>query len=255
MLSTFRIWGKGRVVENLPFGASEITFIPYEHQPMNAGEETSRVDQLKFTGEDQSGRAYAAKANTSGALRAKWLPMGSNRVTAPNVCRGERVTIWATGDHGEFRWTIDGDDAHLRNTEIVIFAFAATKDFSSKPDLRESMYVFEVNTETGHAVVHTSAARGEACTMTLSLNGRDGVFQFIDGMQNTIKSDGPASRVTIGNRYGAEVGIHEDRVWLRGMRATLDVKAADVLGDMNVQGVCTAATFRQPAPKSKKPYD
>ena len=69
MLSAFHIWGKGRIVENLPFGDTEIRFTPIEHQPMNPGEETERVDTLAYTGEEASGKAYATKANTSGSRR------------------------------------------------------------------------------------------------------------------------------------------------------------------------------------------
>jgi hypothetical protein len=255
MLSAFHIWGKGRIVENLPFGDTEIRFTPIEHQPMNPGEETERVDTLAYTGEEASGKAYATKANTSGSLRAKWLPFGSNRMTAPNVCRGEVVTIWATGDHGEFRWTADGDHDNLRNTEVVVFGFAAAKDFSSQPDKKSSMYIFEVNTEKGHIVLHTSTARGEVCTYTVSIDAMNGLFTIEDGMQNMIQSNALEAMIKLSNRYGSEVGIHQDRVWLSGERVTLDAKNVDCTGTLNVKGEVKAAAFRQPAGTIKKPFN
>ena len=255
MHSAFRVWGKGRVVENLPFGDNEIRFTPIEHQPMNPGEETERVDTLAYTGEDYSGKAYATKANTSGALRAKWLPFGSNRITAPNVCRGEVVTIWATADHGEFRWVPDGDNDDLRNTEVVVFGFAASKDFSSKPNKATSMYIVEVNTEKGHMVVHTSTARGEVTTMTASIDAMKGQFSLEDGMKTKIFTDATEGLVTLSNRFGSTVGIHQDRVWLEGARATINAKSIDLTGNLNVDGEVTAKVFRQPPKKVKRPFD
>lgn len=255
MHSVFRVWGKGRVVENLPFGDNEIRFTPIEHQPMNPGEETERVDTLAYTGEDHSGKAYATKANTSGALRAKWLPFGSNRLTAPNMCRGELVTIWATADHGEFRWVSDGDHDDLRNTEVVIFGFAASKDFSSKAEKASSMYIFEVNTEKGHIVLHTSAARGEVTTMTVAVDAMKGQFSIEDGMKTSIFTDAIEGLVKLSNRFGSAVGIHQDRVWLEGARVSINAKDTDVTGNLNVVGEVTASVIRQPAKKVKKPID
>lgn len=255
LTSTFRVMSEGLVAENMPFGSLEIKFTLPEHQPMAQGEKTERVDIQTYQGKEPSGKAYAGKAYTSEVMTARWLDFGSNRKTAPSVVRGETVLIWATADSNDYRWT-PKDNEELRNTEVVVWGFAAAKDLKAAPNATDSMYSIEINTERGFVVLHTTTARGEVTPLTVYVDAMSGTFGMTSGDETTIFGDCKEAMIKCSNRFGSEMGIHEDRAWMKAPKfVTFDSPAVNVIGDLNITGECKAANFRQPANKPKKPYD
>ena len=243
------------VAENMPFGSLEIKFTLTEHQPMNQGEKTERVDIQTYQGKEPSGKAYAGKAYTSEVMTARWLDFGSNRKSAPSMVRGETVLIWATADSNDYRWT-PKDNESLRNTEIAVYGFAATKDLNSSPDAKGSMYSIEINTERGFIVLHTTTARGEVTPITYYIDAMNGKFGMETGSGESIVADSREAMIKFTNRFGSEFGIHEDRAWVKAPKqVTIDSPVTNVIGELNVTGECKAVNFRQPPNKPKKPYD
>ena len=77
---------------------------------------------------DKKGYVYSDKIETSNSLMAEWLPLGSNRATAPNVRRGERVFLLQYADDDKYYWVTAGLDPHLRRRETVVFNISNTVD-------------------------------------------------------------------------------------------------------------------------------
>ncbi|MCT7452041.1 hypothetical protein, partial [Escherichia coli] len=59
-------------------------------------EAAGRVKEVSAT--DAQGISYTAKAPTTTSVQCYWCPFGSNRRTAPNLSKGQRVVVWRTAD-------------------------------------------------------------------------------------------------------------------------------------------------------------
>ena len=213
--STFRPFSKGIATENLAPGSRMLPITLAEMFPAQTGEITSRFDIESTTGQNVDGTSYAAKSKTSSSIVAEWLPFGSNRISAPNIRRNEAVLVWATADHGEYRWTALGDHDDYRNTEIVVFGFRAAKDYSKTPNTMDSMYCFEVNTERGLIAVSTTTDRNEYTRTALVWDTMEGTWTYEDGVENKFCSDARENMIWMENVYGSQVGIHKGRAWIK----------------------------------------
>lgn len=244
--SVFRIYGKGIAAENIDFTSHNLEISLTELFPASHGEITSKFDESEVTGEDSTGGAYAGKVKTTRTISAKWLSNNGNRLTAPSIRRGEAVTVWATADHEQFRWTEDGDNADHRNTEVVVFGFRASKDYNGKPKPKDDMYILEVNTERGFVSFNTSAARGEVTTTALYFDLLSGVFSYTDGKNNRLVVDAANSLLMMQNKNGSDVGVIGNNAWLKAPGMVV-AKAPNIYADgvLNVSGVVNAASFVQ----------
>jgi hypothetical protein len=245
--STFRQFSKAKATENIPFGESVGEFTLSELLPAQDKEITSRYDEHEVTGKDASGISYAAKTKTSITISASWLPNSSNRLTAPNLRRGEEVMIWATADHGEYRWTPLGDDDDLRNTEVVLFGFRAAKDYKTKHSRSETMYVLEINGERGFVAFSTTVDRGEYTRTCMVWDLMKGTWTYEDGVDNKILVDAPEGKIMASNRWDSQFGIHESRAWFKAVdRVSVDAPYTQFHGSINVNGVVIADGFAGP---------
>lgn len=235
--STFRPFSKGIATENLQPGSRTLAITLAEMFPAQTGEVTSRYDTHQVTGQSADGASYAGSSTTSSSITAEWLPFGSNRISAPNIRRNEAVLVWATADHGEYRWTALGDHDDYRNTEVVIFGFRAAKDYEKTPSTTDSMYCFEVNTERGLIAVSTTTDRGEYTRTALVWDTKEGTWTYEDGVKNKICSDAKERMIWMENADGSQVGIHQGRAWIAApIQVSIISPVTQISGDLSVGG-------------------
>ena len=235
--STFRPFSKGIATENLQPGSRTLAITLAEMFPAQTGEVTSRYDTHQVTGQSADGASYAGSSTTSSSITAEWLPFGSNRISAPNIRRNEAVLVWATADHGEYRWTALGDHDDYRNTEVAIFGFRAAKDYSKTPSTSDSMYCIEINTERGLIAVSTTTDRGEYTRTALVWDTKEGTWTYEDGVENKITSEAKENRIVISNQQGSELGIHKGRAWMAAPDiVSIMSPITQISGVLSVQG-------------------
>lgn len=205
--SLFRVVSIGYAAENKPLTTSELEIYPAELMPYAHGELTNDQTEIKDSGTDGFDQKYTVKVSTSNCIRAKWLQWGSNRVTAPDVRRGERVLIWQYADADVYYWTSCGLDDFLRRLETVVWAFSNTKDESVKQLNPTNSYFIEVNTHKKHLTIHTCKSDGEPFAYTIQLNTKEGVFTLADDDSNYIEFDSAERKITAKNKDGSFITI------------------------------------------------
>lgn len=182
--SVFRPVYIGRVAENKELRSKVILAIPVEAVSMLDGEVKSNVTTLEYKGVDANDTEFTSKIDIDNAVEATWLPFGSNRMTAPDVRRGERVLVWQAADADKYYWTVTGLDDDYRRLETVVFAFNANPKEDNATNGLENCYTFEISTHTGQITVRTTALNGEYTTYVIQLNTMQGAFTMQDGRGN-----------------------------------------------------------------------
>lgn len=210
--SKFRFYSLGNVAENKALNSNDVEVYAKEIAPMADGEITSNSDTLKASGTNQDGAAYQVSAPVTNTLKCTWLPFGSsNRMTSPDVRRGEEVMIWQVGDSDKYYWTTTLDGSHLRKLETVIYSFSATKDENAKADATNSYY-FEVSTHEKLIHLHTSQTNGEKYGFDIQLNTDQGFLQIQDTTGNIFTFDPSEQQITMKNVAGSLVDINKENI-------------------------------------------
>jgi hypothetical protein len=180
-----------------------------ETSPMADGAVTDNVSQYDAKGVDASGQAYQESVATTSTVSAEWLPMGgSNRMTAPDVRRGESVVVYRFADVDKYYWTTLKDDMRLRKLETVIWAFSGTTDESKDTDASTS-YFFEVSTHQKLIHVHTSNANGEPFVYDIQINAKDGAVIIQDDIGQKFVLDSAKHILRMQNADGTYFEVND----------------------------------------------
>lgn len=197
--SQLRFYSIGLVANNKPLSTDIIQAAPIEALTMLDGELVSNPTDVETSGTDSQGSSYNTKVKMDNAVDAKWWPMNSNRRTAPDVRRGERVILWQYGDTDEFYWTETGWDDHLRKLETVIFSISATMDEEADSFDPNNCYSLEMSSHTGQITLRTSKANQEHCVYVIQINTKDGRILMTDDVGNEIELDSKNTMIQMTN--------------------------------------------------------
>lgn len=197
----------GIAAENLKLKSKELECIPVEWLPYLDGELTSDASEVVDSGVDGQGKAYSASVTTSNSIKATWLPWGSNRVTPPNIRRGERIMLYQFADKDEYYWKELGLDDGLRRLETIVYAISNTRDEDTKILTPANSYSIEWSTHTKQLTVRTNKSDGEPFAYVMQLNTKDGVFTLADDDSNYFEFDSAERKITAQNKDGSFITI------------------------------------------------
>jgi hypothetical protein len=195
------LYSIGIAAENLALSTSDdkvnttLLVTPHEKLTFVDGELKSNPISDTVSGTDATGNAFSTSITTDNTISAKWLSLGSNRHTPPNIRRGERVAIWRFGDSQQFMWTDLGWDQDYRKLETVTYVFNATQDQTDNTTTATNCYIVEVSTHKGTITLNTSKANGEATAYTVQFNAKNGTFTFADDQKQVFFID------TVNHRF------------------------------------------------------
>lgn len=226
LLSKFRLISLGEVQENKALNSDVIEVLLKEITPSQSGEIKSNPKELEAKGQDASGEHYTTKTVTnSGIHNCVWLPHGSNRLTAPDVRRGEEVEVYQFADDDSvYYWVPSGMTDHLRRLETVVYGFNAnpnpdTSDTPTngkveqrQPPKYSDYYTFEISTHTKQITLRTVQLNGEKTSFIVQFNTGDGSFNLVDGEGNVISLDSLESIFTLRNSRGSELVIDKNEI-------------------------------------------
>lgn len=207
-LSKLEVYSLGIVAANKELSSNTIEVTPIEQTTMVSGELTDNMDKQSAKGQDQYGRDYEVSATTTNTVKAKWLAIGCpNRVTPPDVRRGEQVVLYKFADTDEgIYWATWSQDMMSRRLETVTYAFSGTA-VEGVPVDASNTYYMEVSTHNGHVMLHTSQANGEFTTYDIVLDAKNGRFSIQDGIGNQFFLDSPSNQFHLENADGSFIDV------------------------------------------------
>lgn len=198
--SAFRIYTKGIVAANKPLRTSIIEVVPMEDMPMLSGEITDNTEDFEAKGKDDEGKdSIDLKLKTTATIKAEWYRLGScNRVTPPDVRRGEEVLIFQFADSDNYFW-MESDDKGLRRLETITWRISNERDENKKLD-HTNTYWLHVSTHEKLIHLETTKSDKEPFAYQLQLNTKDGVLIFKDDDGNSIMFDSKERHIQILNK-------------------------------------------------------
>lgn len=246
-VSQLRIYSIGIVAANKVLSSKDIEVTPIEDLPMTDGELLDNVDQYSAAASTVDGAAYQVNVATANTVTATWLPInGSNRMTAPDVRRGETVVLYRFGDTDKFYWATLKDDMRLRKLETVVFAFSATRN-ENQDTTAETSYFIEISTHKKLIHLHTASADGEPFEYDIQLNTKDGYFVITDNAGNSFTLDSHRKQLQLENGAGSVLNILDKQIFMSSpdlidmqtTRMTVKAETLDITAETTHRGNIT----------------
>lgn len=203
--SAFRIYSKAIVAANKPLRTGIIEAIPLEDMPMLSGELTDNTEDFEAQAKDGEGNdSIDLKLKTTASVKAEWYPLGcTNRITAPDVRRGEEVLLFQFADSDAYFW-MESDSKGLRRLETITWLVSNERKEDVKLDHTNS-YFLHISTHEKLIHLETTKSDGEPFAYQLQLNTKDGQLVFKDDVGNHIFFDSKERHIQIKNQDGSVI--------------------------------------------------
>lgn len=231
-ISQMHFYSRGKVAANKVLGSFDIEVWAYEINPMADGEVTDDIQEIEAKGVDSDGKAFSTRVDTTVSISATWLPFGQdNRITAPDVRRGEEVMIWQFANNSKkFYWTSAERGIALRRLETYIFAISGSPKEDEEPNATNT-YFMEMSSHKGNITFHTSTANGEPFEWDFQINAGGGNSTWRSSAGESISMDSKESIIEIINAMGSvfvadkkkikiyaeeEIDIQSDKIKING---------------------------------------
>ena len=181
-------------------------------------------------------------------LYADWCGINSpNRMTPPNVCKGEKVILYRYGNSDAYYWDTLGYELNLRKEDHVVHAFSDKPSIDEgnvkagiNEDLEDTYYTM-ISPKNKTIKLHTTDKYGEYTTYDITLKTDDGYLEIVDGKKNVIRLDSTKDSISMhmegtSVQYDLEVNGDDQNVNLtdsKGNHLTLDSKIDDMTINTN----------------------
>lgn len=215
MENQFKLYSIGWVAENKPRGDRFVNVVSVVDSSWLDGEVTFNPQQQRLKGQDAEGNQYEVVTTMDNTLNCEWLPSGTNRLTPPDVVRGELVEIYRLGDSEQFYWRTMGLRDNLRSLETVIIAFSATPSLEGKPLSLDHCYFLEISTHDKLVTFSTSKANGEPFVYTMQFNTDIGQFILNDDIGNQFELISKERILKMFNADGSFFDINKKKITLK----------------------------------------
>lgn len=174
--SMLRVISIGVAAENKLRDSPDVEVTISEQLTFINGEIKSDYKTDTARGVDASGNAFEVSVNMANTVVATWLGDGTNRITSPDVRRGDRVEILQYGEVDKFFWRarpIPGQS--VRKLETVTQAYSNTRNEEDNTPNAENSWFSEVNThEKVWTAIKTNKNDGEPFAYTQQVNAKEG---------------------------------------------------------------------------------
>jgi hypothetical protein len=198
----------GIAAENKPLNTRTLNVTPIEVLSALDGELNFNPTSTTSVGTDSAGNRYEVKATVDNTITAEWYPGNSNRVTPPDIRRGELIDIFRLADSDQYYWRCMGLRDDLRRLETVIFAFNGSPKEGGKGIDFDTCYFLEISTHKKLVTFQTSQANGEPFRYTFQINADEGRTVLTDDVGNYFELDSAKTNLRLENIDGTHLELN-----------------------------------------------
>lgn len=194
MESSKKFFGLGYVVDDKIEDSFEINVYPIEVIPTAEGQLSyDKNDSLIV--KDRDGNSIATKYDKSNTITCTWYPNGEqNRISAPDVCKGDIVEIYTYGEQNVYFWSVYAHNRGLRKREKVLYFFSNKEGIGGDST---NGYFFLWDTRNKKIHLHSANNDGEPCGYDLLFNTSDGILTVSDTVNNSIELKSMEGKLSI----------------------------------------------------------
>ena len=198
--SKLRFYSLAIAVKDKEVGSDELYVTPIEAINLqNNGDLTNQTATMKGDLSDPiTGETFQTEHTVVNQFVAKWIQFGgSNRMSAPDIYKGETVLIFKYDTVDEYFWTTLFREPNLRKLETVAYAFSNVKEPLKAFDTKTSYWV-KVDTRSKVVSYSTPDNDGELTTYVGSIDAVPGILTlYQDGHGNFYRLDSKNDVLTI----------------------------------------------------------
>lgn len=205
-VSIIHMHSVGYATINLPLGSSTLEVNPIEDTTMIEGELTDNMTEASVRARDSEGGYSDVKVASTITYTATWMPFGSNRLTPPNIRRGEKVMIWRVGDSDKYYWSEYEYNPKLRKLETVIYLFSNTRN-EDEDATPENSWFIEVSTHRKIFHLHTSKNDGEPFSFDIQIDAKEGNFLLCNDQGEQFYLESKERKWVIRNSDNSEMRL------------------------------------------------
>lgn len=195
MASTFEFYSLGLLVEDVVKDDPYVKVNPIEMLPTTQGDASAKTGS-SGSFKNASGGVDNFSANKSGAITAKYIPLGAPNSGVPMLHSGEMVLICRYGGGDHFMWIPCSNSIKDRTTEYFLLMASAKGGRGSTAGSGDTYYV-KGDSGDKYLRMHTSKANGELAGYDIELNGKDGSLTITDDLGNDIVINSVAGKMSL----------------------------------------------------------
>jgi hypothetical protein len=189
VVTGFELYSIALVAEDKQEDSMYIKAYPMEILPTHTGSLNTNPNTKSNT-KDISGGNTSININKDVVLTAKWLPLNqSNRMTAPDVCKGETIFIYNINGTDRYFWNTAYVEPDLRKREKIIYFWSNKGSIEDGDDFMSKGYSLIIDTRNKVIQLHTADNDGEYTTYDLVIDTKEGSFTLVDGKGNKFNLD------------------------------------------------------------------
>lgn len=210
MASQLQLYSLGIVLNDKLADSWEIEVKPIETNGFSDGLISTDAEETQVTGVNALGESYSETAKSVHGVIAKWYPDHANRLSAPDVTKGEEVELYKFADDDQFYWKATNISHEYRTKEtIVVAASNKAKKDKLKLDATNS-YFMEMCTRSKQVSLRTNKSDGEPYGYLIQVNTKDGAVIIEDDIGNLIQLDSSTNTITLLSATGSSLTINEN---------------------------------------------
>lgn len=206
--------GIGVVAATKNTNTKEIMVHLPSRNPTADGRVEARVETKEMTSVNAAGETIKATTMVSNTIPAVWNAMGeANRLTAPDVREGSKVSVYQIGGQNRYYWTTQGMNSETYRQETIVWGFQAnpTQD-EDTPFNIDDYFTITVDTRSGFFGLRTSQAAGENSALELKMDGGNGRLDFRGSGGTVLSVDDFNDKFTYFNSEGTTIGVDKKKV-------------------------------------------
>lgn len=243
--SQYRVVSIGYVVENKSRNSDEIEVWLNEKLPFVNGELAGGFEEANVTASTPTGEVKSFAVKMSNSIMAGWVGDGSNRISSPDVRRGDKVEVLQYGDVDQYFWRVFNEPGkNVRRRETVVHAYSNTQDESQTTQTPENSWYSEVNTHDKVAtLMRTNKSDGEKFAYDVSVDVKAGKAQMADDVGNGVVVNSDECNVGIENSTGSFIRVVKDTAIIKANKLIIESSQGQVSvpittwkGDINLSG-------------------